>query len=36
MENSATPGYYKEKLFDGFEARTIPIHHGWWINNKYN
>ena len=28
MENSATPGYCTEKLFDGFEAGTIPIYHG--------
>ena len=27
MEYSATPGYCTEKLFDGFEASTIPIYH---------
>ena len=28
MENSATPGYCTEKLFEGFRAGTIPIYHG--------
>lgn len=28
IENSASPGYSTEKIFDGFEAETIPIYYG--------